>query len=135
MQCFTLAIGRRHLYKRVHAWLQFHNIHTTHEHLNPTGCISGLKTNLHVPATAWFSRGAQISTSEKVRFVVLSPSHEKLTNTQPLLGGDAAGVAVGNIGAICAGDGDGDGDGVDAIDTAILDGTGKAVKFSCDKTQ
>ena len=86
-----------------------------------------------------------MSTSEKLRFVVLSPSHEKLTNTHPLLGGGAAGVAVGKMGAICTGDGDGDGDGggngggdgdgnsVEA--TAIVDGAGTVAEFSCDKTQ
>ena len=50
---------------------------------------------LHVPAISWFSKGAQISNSEKLRFVVLSPSHEKLTNTQPSAGSVGIGVGVG----------------------------------------
>ena len=112
-------------------------VNILYEHLNPTGCISGLKTKLQVPATSWFSRGPQISTSEKLRFVVLSPPHEKLTKTHPLLGGGATGVAVGKMGAICAGDGDGDSDGDgDTVEaTAIVDGAGTVAEFSCDKTQ
>ena len=35
----------------------------SYSHLNPTGAIP-LETNLHVPAMDWFSKGAQISTSE-----------------------------------------------------------------------
>ena len=131
--CHTTSIGGMYNYSFTMQVYAYHSCRPLYEHLNPTGCISGLKTNLHVPATSWFSKGAQMSTSEKLRFVVLSPSHEKLTNTHPLLGGGATGVAVGKMGAICTGDGDGDGDSVE--DTAIVDGAGTVAEFSCDKTQ
>ena len=66
---------------------------------------------------------------------MLSPPHEKLTNTHPLLGGGATGVAVGKMGGICTGDGDGDGSG-DAVDgTAVRDGASKVVEMFCAKTQ
>ena len=48
---------------------------------------------LHVPAISCLSKGAQISNSEKLRFVVLSPWHEKLTNTHPSVD---TGVGVGS---------------------------------------
>ena len=68
---------------------------------------------------------------------MVSPSHEKLTNTHPLLGGGAAGVAVGKVDAICTGDGDGDGDGSgDDVDGTVgRDVVGKVLEISCDKTQ
>ena len=71
-----------------------------------------LKTKLHVPATACSNKGSQISTSVKRRFVVLSPSHEKFTNTHPSGGGDGVGVADDDVSA-CSVDADTGAGGVD----------------------
>ena len=71
-----------------------------------------LKTKLHVPATSCCNKGSQISTSVKRRFVVLSPSHEKFTNTHPSGGGDGVGVADGDVSA-CSVDADTGADGAD----------------------
>ena len=52
-----------------------------------------MRMKLHVPATSGLSKGAQMSTSEKLSLVVGSPWHEKLTKTHP--SGDT-GVGVGS---------------------------------------
>ena len=79
-----------------------------------------LKTKLHVPATSCCNKGSQISTSVKRRFVVLSPSHEKFTNTHPSGGGDGVGVADGDVSACSVDDdtgSDGADTGTDGVDT------------------
>ena len=123
-----------------------------------------LKTKLHVPATSCSNKGSQISTSVKRRFVVLSPSHEKFTNTHPSGGGDGVGVADGDViacsvdgdtgadGADTGADGvdtgsdgadtgsdcvDADADGVDAGTDSVDndDGPNTAIELTCDMTQ
>ena len=85
---------------------------------------------LHVPAISWFSKGAQISNSEKLRFVVLSPSHEKLTNTQPSAGAVGIGVGVGSsadVGAPGVDVGTGVGVDIAGVDTGPGVDTGSGV--------
>ena len=72
-----------------------------------------MRMKLHVPAISCLSKGAQISKSEKLWFVVGSPWHEKLTNTHPSRSVDT-GVGVGSSADLGASSVDvGTGSGVD----------------------
>ena len=87
-----------------------------------------MRMKLHVPATSCLSKGAQMSKSEKLSFVVGSPWHEKLTKTHPSRSVDTGvGVGVGSSADLGAASVDvGTGVGADAAGV----GTGAGV-VSC----